>query len=293
MTKIILDTDLGRDCDDAGALALLHSLADGGRAEILAVTHCASEISGAVTIKMINEWYGRGDIPVGRYGRKVFLEEEICKRFTEPLMKRYLENNSMPSFESSVTVLRRALAQNEDVTIAVIGMMNNIAELLKSEADDVSPLSGAELVKNSVKNMYIMGGSFADASYAEYNIVSDLESAQYVSENCPVPINYCGFELGENIKSGTRLIGAAEDNPVRFSYYRHCGIEKIPHFSWDPVTVYCAVEQNSPLYKKSENVTVKFDDGARTAVQEGGKDCYIIAAAADEEIQPIIDGLIR
>lgn len=38
--KIIFDTDIGGDCDDAGALALLHRLCDMGEAELLAVTHC-------------------------------------------------------------------------------------------------------------------------------------------------------------------------------------------------------------------------------------------------------------
>ena len=37
---IIFDTDIGCDCDDAGALALLHRLCDKGEARLLAVTHC-------------------------------------------------------------------------------------------------------------------------------------------------------------------------------------------------------------------------------------------------------------
>ena len=36
---ILLDTDIGCDCDDAGAMAVLHALADMGETEILAVTH--------------------------------------------------------------------------------------------------------------------------------------------------------------------------------------------------------------------------------------------------------------
>ena len=34
---IIFDTDMDNECDDAGALAVLHALADEGEAEILAV----------------------------------------------------------------------------------------------------------------------------------------------------------------------------------------------------------------------------------------------------------------
>lgn len=293
MIKIILDTDLGRDCDDAGALALLHTLAAEGKADILAVMLCTSAISSAVTAKMINEWYGKGDIPIGKYDKKAFLEEEICKTFTEPLMNKYLQNHSMPAFENPVRTYRQILSENDDVTIAVIGMVNNIADLLRSGADDISSLSGAELVKQKVKNMYVMGGNFVDSTYAEYNIVCDVESAKYVSENFPAPIIYCGFELGENIKSGTALLEADEENPVRFAYFRHCTRDRIPHFSWDPVTVYCAVEQDSPLYEKSCNMKITFNDEAKTVKGGEGKDCYLIAKASDNVIQSKIDGLIR
>ena len=34
--KVIFDTDMDSDCDDVGALAMLHVLADAGEAEILA-----------------------------------------------------------------------------------------------------------------------------------------------------------------------------------------------------------------------------------------------------------------
>ena len=37
--KIILDTDLGTDCDDAGAIAMLINMASEGKAEILGMTH--------------------------------------------------------------------------------------------------------------------------------------------------------------------------------------------------------------------------------------------------------------
>lgn len=42
MVKIIIDTDIGSDCDDAGALALAHNLANEGKCQILAVTNCLS-----------------------------------------------------------------------------------------------------------------------------------------------------------------------------------------------------------------------------------------------------------
>ena len=65
--KIIYETDMCADVDDAGGLAILHALANKGEAEILAV--CFNEVHpyGAPAIDAMNTWYGRGDIPIGIY----------------------------------------------------------------------------------------------------------------------------------------------------------------------------------------------------------------------------------
>lgn len=290
--KIILDTDLGGDCDDAGALAVLHNLADMGKAEILAFTHCASEISGSVTVKIINDWYSRSRIPVGRYDKSIFLEDEKCIRYTKPLMEKYLKTHNMPEIENATKVQRRVLAENEGVTLVVIGMLNNIAELLKSNADDISSLNGLELVKKSVKNMYVMGGNFADLSYREWNIKTDIQSAQYVAKHFPMPIVYCGFELGENVWTGANLLKQPEENPVKFAYSIYPGCQNGLRNSWDPITVYCAVNQENLLYTKSKNFNITFDDEGRVVLSNGGKDCYLVMNASDEDVQIAIDELL-
>ena len=65
--KLILDTDMSGDCDDAGALALLHALADRGECEILAVVTNRRDLTdaSAAAVDAINTYYGRGDIPIG------------------------------------------------------------------------------------------------------------------------------------------------------------------------------------------------------------------------------------
>ncbi len=61
---IILDTDIDTDCDDTGALAILHNLAAAGECVIRGVV-CSVPISECVlTVRAINEWYGAGDISV-------------------------------------------------------------------------------------------------------------------------------------------------------------------------------------------------------------------------------------
>ena len=63
-TKIIFDTDIGCDCDDAAALALALELMNAGECELLAVTHCTMNESRAVSRRF---WSITG-IPKFRWG---------------------------------------------------------------------------------------------------------------------------------------------------------------------------------------------------------------------------------
>ena len=58
MNKIIFDTDIGGDCDDAGALAILHEAQNAGKAELLAVTLSTSSPYAAGCADAINRYYG-------------------------------------------------------------------------------------------------------------------------------------------------------------------------------------------------------------------------------------------
>ncbi len=285
--KILLDTDLGSDCDDAGALALLHRFADAERVEILGIPHCISELSATITIQEINEWYHRAEIPVGRYDRKPFWEGDRFRRYSGVIMKEYLKQHEMPVFENAVRLMRRILAEHEGVTLITIGHFNNLAELLQSEPDDISSLTGKELFQKSVKEMYAMAGNFADFTDAEYNVKLDCESAQYVTENIPCPIAYCGFELGEHIKTGENLMRQSEENPVKKSYmtHRRKGIRE----SWDPITVYCAIEKNSDFFEKSTPKSIAFRPDGTLHCEDGGKDCYLIKKKDDSEIKDEIN----
>ena len=63
--KVIFDTDMYTDFDDAGALACLHALADAGECEILATISCTRDCLSVAMCEIINGYYGRPDIPVG------------------------------------------------------------------------------------------------------------------------------------------------------------------------------------------------------------------------------------
>lgn len=291
--KILLDTDLGSDCDDSGALAVLHNLADQDKAEILGITHCASERTGLVSVMSINSYYGRPDIPVGQYKVKPFLEEPNCTRYTSVLAREYenvFRKIEKTDIEDSVKTMRKVLANNIGVVMVSIGILNNIALLLKSQPDEISDLNGIDLVKKSVSSLYVMGGNFEDLSFEEYNIKCSIDDAQYVSENFPARIVYCGFEIGSKIKTGEKLKSSAVENPVRKAYqiYSEDGLRE----SWDPITVYCAINQKSELFTTMEDVAIRFDMFGRTVICKGGKDAFLIMNKPLEEIRETIDNLL-
>ena len=64
--RIILDTDMGYDCDDVGAMALLHHYADQGKVEILGVIYSSGKVPyGVGIIDAINVYYERPEVAVG------------------------------------------------------------------------------------------------------------------------------------------------------------------------------------------------------------------------------------
>ena len=63
--RLIFDTDMGNDIDDALALGIIHALQDRGECTLLAVTLSKDNAYSAAFVDLVNTFYGRGDIPVG------------------------------------------------------------------------------------------------------------------------------------------------------------------------------------------------------------------------------------
>lgn len=267
---LILDTDLGCDCDDAGAMAVMHRLADLGKCKILAVTHCTSRLSGIQSVDAINRYFGRGEIPVGTWLQPGFLDDESYEKFTGEIAQRFahqFRDGTKP--QDAVQVLRRALAKAEDksVVIAAIGPLKNISQLLQSSPDESSEQAGRELVAQKVKKLCVMGGHFPETSFevwwgktkmeAEWNILQDVKAAQNVAENWPSSIVYVPYEIGFRIITGKLLM--AKSDPSSPIYLAYKLFNNGPRESWDQVTVLYAVEGEKLLFRMSPMGRIHFD----------------------------------
>ena len=171
----MVDTDIGPDCDDVGALCILHELRRQGAAEILAITCCASHYWGPCCVSAINRYYGDSAIPIGQCPRKYFLSGKQFQKYNRPMTTRFPLKEPQ-KFLPALQVLRQSLAaaMYGSVVLVTIGPLNNIADLLRSGPDDCSPLSGIELAAAKIRKIVLMAGCFEPskqaANFAEWKI---------------------------------------------------------------------------------------------------------------------------
>lgn len=221
--RIIFDTDMGNDCDDAGALGMLHALADNGEADILGVI-CSSGANpyGPGTVDAINTYYGRPHLPIGaeqgnfgdasdKYTRQVGTD-------TATFGHDVVDKTDVPS---ALTVYRQLLAAAPDnsVTIVTVGHLKGLYDLLQSPADSASALDGLALVQLKVQKWVAMGGVYPSGSEFNFDDSGAGPYTQYVVANWPVTAVFSGAEIGNQIHTGSGLAALPENNPVRQSYY--------------------------------------------------------------------------
>lgn len=276
MRKLWIDTDIGGDCDDAGALAIAALCARRGDAEVLGVSFVTSAAAGPACIDAIERYYGYPDLPIGATSRRHYCDGGVHP-FQAVVAKRcpnryYLpEADAYRPCEDAVSLIRRTLAAQPDgsVEFVCIGQLGNAADLLDSPPDAYAPYDGVELVRRKVREFAVMGGLFSEAEEklcfegaeyrTEYNIACDVDSARSFVERCPVRIVFCDFKVGYRVMTGRPFFTEQEsDHPVALAYRMFQGG---PRESWDPLTVWYAVYGTSELFVISPEgrVTVEPD----------------------------------
>ncbi len=261
---VIFDTDMDLDCDDTGALAVLHALMDLGETEILGIIVDVPAEASARCAMTINNYYNHLDIPVGlvrddgfESGKKYQLyrdTRQLLRKFVNPYTQSVVDHFSNDSIQNkkiwdAVSLYRKLLSNAEDnsIVIIVVGLLSALRHLLESKPDDFSQLSGTELVEKKVKKLVTMGiGRYPEAK-AEFNWLMDWESAQHVIHNWPTPLvvqsNGTEFRTGHTLSLKT-----TESNPVRKCYETFLGGPRKGAFSWDLITALYGVRGSGPFF---------------------------------------------
>lgn len=272
--KVILDTDMGSDCDDVGALAMLNQYKNQGKAEILGVIYSSGVIPyGVGVIDAINRYYGNDSIPVGaNYGNMVGdpfdkMQAEKLSKDTAAFKNKIIKNTDAIEQTKLIRSILRDQPDNSVVYIT-IGHTKGLYDLLVSEPDTISELSGMELTKKKIKKWIALGA--LKASNKERHYVKDwnfffngtAEYTKFVVENFPKPIYF--IDAGADIMTGMSLAHTPNGNIVRTAYRDwlwnvQTKLLNDQRPSWDLMAVYYAVEQPKKYFEIIENGFLEFD----------------------------------
>lgn len=293
---VIFDTDMDSDCDDLGALAVLHALSDLGEAEILAVITTTDDPFSPVCADAVNTYYGRPNIPIGVVEPAGGAADTSRSRYTRALASEFPHDlESYPRAQDAVDLYRRTLAGQRDNSIVLItvGHLTSLAKLMDSGPDQNSPLGGVELIQAKVKFLSCMGGKYPAGKEANF-YRPDPASTVRVVRDFPRPIVFSGWEIGNAIQTGARLAETPKANPVRRGYALYLGGEKKTRASWDQTAVLYAVRGLRDYWRiETTGCCYVFEDGRNEWRDSPDKNHgYLIRRMPDSEIAGIIEDLM-
>ena len=312
--SIFLDTDLGIDVDDAGALAVLHTLADRGEATVLATVSNVYDPYTVAAIDAVNTYYGHPDIPIGRnpnpehypVATPYWRSNLVYPHFVEK-MAEFPNDTDLSSITPAVEVYREVLAAQPDgsVTVLSTGFMQNMADLMASEPDDYSPLNGVDLIRQKVSVLAAMAGFYPGHEgelYLAGGKEMDETAARAVLERWPTPIVFSpgNDEVCNTLNNGATLSEQTPpSNPVREGYGLFNGPNR-GRASWDLCAALYAVRGLSDpedgtyfkLSDKRERLTLNADGESAWVADQNSRHERMLRVMSEERLETVLEALL-
>ena len=296
---IIFDTDIAPDYDDVGAMALLHAFADNGEATILATISSNTFKTTVPTLSVLNTYFGRPDIPVGIV-KGTLPDKDCAQQWAQAIIAKYphaLKSNEAAM--EAVKLYRKILSAQPDnsITIVSVGFFTNLAALLNSTADKYSSLNGKALVKKKVKQLVSMAARIDKdgKSGYEFNVFVDAAASKKVLAEWPTPVTISGFEIGEKILTGIRLIhnDNIQNSPVKdaFEVALVRDSNTVGRNSWDQTAVLVAVRGIAPWFGYRK-LNFEIENDGKNVLIPGEKFTYLTFKQTPEEIAKVIEDLM-
>lgn len=246
--RIIIDTDIGDDADDALALCLALKSPE---LEVLGITTVFRNTAARAKIAVgLLRMMGREDIPVyAGVGQPLVqpadVEEIPIQLFEEMRGLSYCREIG------AVEYLYRTLLQEEKpLTLVAIGPLTNFALLLMLYPE----------VRGKIKEIVIMGGAFY-MHYAEWNIQCDPEAAAIVFRY-GIPVRAVGLDVTTRCQVNDELVEflKAAQKPetsllsdLLMCYYKDRGRHTFLH---DPMAVFAVYDRELITYS-GEDIVVE------------------------------------
>lgn len=189
MKKVIFDTDIGDDIDDAFALA---ALAAEPEAELLGVTTVYRNTAQRARLaQKLLEAAGRAEVPVFA-GESIPIKQPIGLFAWEegpfpeqkPVCQWSEEYAAFPVRTDAVGFLAESAKRwGEDLILFAVGPLTNLARAIERFPDDMKRIGA----------VYTMGGRFMQKE-AEWNILCDPEAAEIVYSS-GIPVYAVGLDV--------------------------------------------------------------------------------------------------
>ena len=274
MEKVILDTDIGDDIDDAYALALLMAMPN---ARVLGVTTAWGQTQerAELTTKLLRVM-GHANIPVvaGRRGdAQIRGQYAWAQHKTEDGISHDAANHNATNHdatmetqkEDAVEFMRRQFDHAPgEITLIAIGPLVNVGDLLTRYPD----------TKNKIKRIVIMGGAVhrgyngQAAPTPEWNIKCDPKAARIVYTS-GVPLTMAGLEatamLQFDVARQKRLFALGTPTTDALAALTILWGNNVPTL-YDPMAVAWAM---GGAFCETEQRHVVVDDDGMTRITDG------------------------
>lgn len=305
--RIIFETDMGNDIDDALALDVICKYMDDGKIDLLGVSTHKEGANICPFVDAMLTWYGYPKVPIAKSATPVSRPQD-GNRYADVVVEQtddkgkplYKRSKKEKDFINSTEFYRKTLSRQPDnsVVIVSVGFGTNLAALLNSKPDKYSKLTGRELVAKKVKLLSIMMGNNQNPDHAEYNVACDIKTMQETIDKWPGEIMQNPFEVGEKVvyPSGifNERLSWTENHPLVKAYNTH---NPNPHdqCTWDILSVIYTVQPG--MFGTSPRGTISVSDKGTTRFTPSatGKHRYLITTPEQNKAlqQLIIDTTAR
>ena len=274
---VIYDNDLAGDFDGTVGLAVLFGLEKEGLIELYGVGLSDVSYWGPIAVDNAIRAILKREIPIGVMFDK---EPDLSpKTHAKASFDKFGAKISWYLCQDVVRLFRYLLATAPDKSVILIsaGPMTNIANLLKSEGDEIIELSGRELIEKKVIKYIAMAGDVHVTEFKEYNVRCDVDAARYVFDNFPrdVPLIVVDFRVPLNTLTGDIFGKAPDYYPIK-AQWEWFGDPEFKRPSWDPYATLLTHPRWDKWFKLVGPGKIHIDNDGRTKFVKGGANQYYV-----------------
>ncbi|MEO6923106.1 MAG: hypothetical protein ABI142_04720 [Bryocella sp.] len=208
--SVILDDDCSNDVDCVLTMPILFEMQHRGDVKVLAVMADSANPLTAPVFRIFAKQAGYPEMPIGaNQTNEPSTALSVSNKsneslWTKGLIARFAPSDNRTKYPDCASLYRKTLVAVKDhsVAIAATGFPTCLNQLLATKADKISALSGADLVKQKVSLLSVMGGKYPSGK--EWNFTSDAPGwnalfTMWTKQHGFPPVYLNGFANGAHV----------------------------------------------------------------------------------------------